>query len=178
MNVDVGQMALMEKQSVQAALRNDSTVYVAVVIIVMTLKNRHYLFRMRHNRSFRSHRFSADHVLGLAVSAVVAMLAILLDLAREITRQETDATHGGLSISHHAVEPIAIADVALLVLLQKGMEFLVAGEVTDFPQPSSSFHNACGFEQGYNDLHAIFVQSRRFGNRRQRDAVRGARFRR
>lgn len=71
-------------------------------------------------------------VLGLPVSAVVAMLAILRDLVPEITCEKTHAAQSGLSISHHAVEPIAIGNMALLVLFKKGTELLFAGKVTDF----------------------------------------------
>ena len=75
---------------------------------------------------------SIDRVLSLPISAVVAMLAVFRDLASEITSEKTNAAHGGLAISHHAVEPITIADMALLVLFQKRVEFIFAGKVTNF----------------------------------------------
>src|SRR5687768_333107 len=79
-------------------------------------------------RSLATRPPGINHLPGHAVSTVVAMLAVCRRLASKIASQITDAAHGGLSISHHTIKPVAIVSMAVLVLLQKCIELIVAGE--------------------------------------------------
>ena len=104
------------------------------------------------------------HLVGETVPAVVALLTVLGDVASKIAAQIPHATHGGLTIPHHAIQPIAIVGMALFVPLEERMEFLVAGELAEFPEASSTFHNSSGFKQRHDDYDAILVQFRRIGD--------------